>query len=50
MIFPTDPLGVPRHPSQLYQALTEEIVVDSLGGAWWTMSSRYEPSRPRVRR
>lgn len=27
MVFPTDPLGVPRHPSQLYQALTEGIVL-----------------------
>ena len=27
MVFPSDPLGVPRHPSQLYQALTEGIVL-----------------------
>ena len=27
MVFPTDPLGVPRHPSQLYQALTEGVVL-----------------------
>jgi len=27
MIFPTDPLGVPRHPSQLYEALGEGILL-----------------------
>ena len=27
MIFPTDPLKIPRHPSQLYQALTEGILL-----------------------
>jgi phosphatidylglycerol:prolipoprotein diacylglycerol transferase len=26
-VFPTDPLGVPRHPSQLYQAVTEGLVL-----------------------
>jgi phosphatidylglycerol:prolipoprotein diacylglycerol transferase len=27
MVFPTDPLGVPRHPSQLYQAVTEGLLL-----------------------
>jgi len=27
MVFPSDPLGVPRHPSQLYQAFTEGVVL-----------------------
>ena len=27
MIFPTDPLGLPRHPSQLYQAALEGLVL-----------------------
>ena len=27
VIFPTDPLGVPRHPSQLYEALLEGVVL-----------------------
>ena len=27
MVFPTDPLGVPRHPSQLYEALLEGVVL-----------------------
>jgi phosphatidylglycerol:prolipoprotein diacylglycerol transferase len=27
MVFPTDPLGVPRHPSQLYEAICEGIVL-----------------------
>jgi len=30
MVFPTDPVGVPRHPSQLYQALTEGLVLGAL--------------------
>ena len=27
MVFPTDPLGVPRHPSQLYEAVGEGVVL-----------------------
>jgi phosphatidylglycerol:prolipoprotein diacylglycerol transferase len=27
MIFPTDPLRVPRHPSQLYEALCEGVLL-----------------------
>ena len=30
MIFPTDPLGVPRHPSQLYEALGEGALLGTL--------------------
>jgi phosphatidylglycerol:prolipoprotein diacylglycerol transferase len=30
MIFPTDPLHVPRHPSQLYEALAEGVVLPLL--------------------
>jgi phosphatidylglycerol:prolipoprotein diacylglycerol transferase len=37
MVFPTDPLGVPRHPSQLYQAITEGLV---LGGLLLWLQSR----------
>jgi phosphatidylglycerol:prolipoprotein diacylglycerol transferase len=27
MVFPTDPLGVPRHPSQIYEALCEGLIL-----------------------
>ena len=33
MIFPTDPLHVPRHPSQLYEAFAEGVVLSAL--VWW---------------
>jgi len=33
MIFPTDPLQVPRHPSQLYEAFAEGVVLSAL--LWW---------------
>lgn len=33
MIFPTDPLRIPRHPSQLYEALGEGIVLGAF--LWW---------------
>jgi phosphatidylglycerol:prolipoprotein diacylglycerol transferase len=33
MIFPTDPLHVPRHPSQLYEAFAEGVVLAAL--VWW---------------
>ena len=36
MVFPTDPLRVPRHPSQLYQALTEGVVLGLL--LFWLQS------------
>ncbi len=33
MIFPTDPTQLPRHPSQLYEAVGEGIVVAAI--VWW---------------
>jgi phosphatidylglycerol:prolipoprotein diacylglycerol transferase len=33
MIFPTDPTSLPRHPSQLYEAVGEGILV--AGIVWW---------------
>jgi len=33
MIFPSDPLHVPRHPSQLYEAFAEGVVLSVL--VWW---------------
>jgi phosphatidylglycerol:prolipoprotein diacylglycerol transferase len=33
MIFPSDPLHVPRHPSQLYEALAEGVVLSAV--VWW---------------
>lgn len=43
MVFPTDPRGLPRHPSQLYEALGEGVV---LGLALWWLQRRLiaEPS------
>ena len=35
MVFPTDPLHVPRHPSQLYEALAEGVL---LGLIIWTLA------------
>jgi phosphatidylglycerol---prolipoprotein diacylglyceryl transferase len=44
MVFPTDPQGLPRHPSQLYEAFGEGILVSlflwwlqrrSLAGGWY---------------
>ena len=37
MIFPTDPSGVPRHPSQLYEAVSEGII---LGAILWLLQAR----------
>ncbi len=44
MIFPSDPLGLPRHPSQLYEALLEGALVIAvmLPLFWWTRA-RYRP-------
>jgi phosphatidylglycerol:prolipoprotein diacylglycerol transferase len=39
MIFPHDPLGVPRHPSQLYEAIAEGILL-SLVILWLDRRSR----------
>lgn len=33
MIFPTDPQHVPRHPSQLYEALAEGVILSAF--LWW---------------
>jgi phosphatidylglycerol---prolipoprotein diacylglyceryl transferase len=33
MIFPSDPLHVPRHPSQLYEAFAEGVLLSAL--LWW---------------
>jgi phosphatidylglycerol:prolipoprotein diacylglycerol transferase len=33
MIFPNDPLHVPRHPSQLYEAFAEGVLLSAL--LWW---------------
>lgn len=35
MVFPTDPLHIPRHPSQLYEALAEGVL---LGLIIWTLA------------
>lgn len=40
MIFPTDPLGLPRHPSQLYQFALEGVLLFCI--VWW-YSSRPRP-------
>ena len=53
MIFPADPLQVPRHPSQLYEALLEGLVLfrrscdrhPSLQGAWPIPAARRASSR-----
>ncbi|HEY2379162.1 MAG TPA: prolipoprotein diacylglyceryl transferase [Gemmatimonadaceae bacterium] len=37
MIFPTDPLHVPRHPSQLYEGLAEGVL---LAGILWVLDRR----------
>jgi phosphatidylglycerol:prolipoprotein diacylglycerol transferase len=40
MVFPLDPLGLARHPSQLYQAALEGVVMFAV--LWW-FSSRERP-------
>ena len=40
MVFPRDPLGLARHPSQLYQAFLEGVVLFAI--MWW-FSSRPRP-------
>ena len=42
MIFPTDPLQLVRHPSQLYQALCEGLILFVV--LWWFSSK----PRPRM--
>src|SRR5690606_1689315 len=44
MIFPTDPLGLPRHPSQLYEALLEgALVIAVMLPLFWKTRARYRP-------
>ena len=44
MIFPTDPLGLPRHPSQLYEAALEGAVLFVvLSWFFWRTEARYKP-------
>jgi len=44
MIFPLDPLGVPRHPSQLYEALLEgALVIAVMLPLFWKTRARYRP-------
>lgn len=42
MIFPTDPLGLPRHPSMLYEFLLEGVVLFII---LWLYSSKIRPVR-----
>ncbi len=44
MIFPTDPLGLPRHPSQLYEAALEgALVIAIMLPVFWKTRARYRP-------
>ncbi len=44
MIFPSDPLGLPRHPSQLYEALLEgALVIAIMLPLFWKTRARYRP-------
>ncbi|MDF1834274.1 MAG: prolipoprotein diacylglyceryl transferase [Alteraurantiacibacter sp. bin_em_oilr2.035] len=44
MIFPTDPLALPRHPSQLYQALGEGLLVlVVMLCLFWLTRARFRP-------
>lgn len=44
MIFPTDPLGLPRHPSQLYEAALEgALVVAVMLPLFWFTRARWRP-------
>src|SRR3990170_394729 len=44
MIFPTDPLGLPRHPSQLYEAALEgALVIAVMLPLFWLTRARYRP-------
>jgi phosphatidylglycerol---prolipoprotein diacylglyceryl transferase len=46
MIFPDDPLGLVRHPSQLYQAGSEGILLGLiLWFLFWKTDARYEPGK-----
>lgn len=46
MVFPADPLGLPRHPSQLYEGVAEGIVLFALlwiVDRWARRHDRYRP-------
>jgi len=44
MIFPMDPTGLPRHPSQLYEALLEgALVIALMLPLFWKTRARYRP-------
>ena len=44
MVFPTDPYGLPRHPSQLYEALLEgALVIAVMLPLFWKTRARYRP-------
>jgi phosphatidylglycerol:prolipoprotein diacylglycerol transferase len=44
IIFPTDPAGLPRHPSQLYEAALEGVVLMALlSFLFWKTNARYKP-------
>jgi len=44
MIFPRDPLGLPRHPSQLYEAAMEGLLVICIMlPVFWKTDARYRP-------
>jgi len=44
MVFPGDPLGLPRHPSQLYQAGFEGLLLALIVyGLFWKTRARYRP-------
>ncbi|KHL25173.1 diacylglyceryl transferase [Croceibacterium mercuriale] len=44
MIFPRDPLGLPRHPSQLYEAVLEGLVVVVIMlPLFWKTRARWRP-------
>ncbi|MFL5612441.1 MAG: prolipoprotein diacylglyceryl transferase [Gemmatimonadaceae bacterium] len=46
MIFPTDPAAVPRHPSQLYEALGEGVLLGSLLWLIDSIARRHGVYRP----
>ena len=42
MIFPADPTGLPRHPSQLYEALLEgALIIAIMLPLFWKTRARY---------
>ncbi|MBZ6377893.1 prolipoprotein diacylglyceryl transferase [Pacificimonas flava] len=44
MIFPSDPLQTPRHPSQLYEAALEGLVLFTIMAVlFWRTRARYQP-------